>query len=160
MFSPENREFVCDACLWAKAHQLPYLVSSSHSSSPLDLIFSDVWGLAIDSFGRKKYYVSVIDDFNKFTWIYLLRKKSEVFKYFHEFQQLVECKFNKKIVGTQSDWGGEYIKLNSSFRTNGISHLVSYSHSHQQNGASEHKHGHIVEMGLTLLAIASMPLKY
>jgi hypothetical protein len=64
--SSSNNEVVCDECMWAKAHQLPYSVSSSHSSSPLDLVFSDVWGPGIDSFGRKNYYVSFIDDFSKF----------------------------------------------------------------------------------------------
>jgi hypothetical protein len=52
---------VCDACACAKAHQL----SSSTSSAPLQLIFSDVWGHAIESFGRKRYYVSFIDDYSK-----------------------------------------------------------------------------------------------
>jgi hypothetical protein len=80
---------VCDICACAKAHQLPYSLSSSRSSVPLQLIFSDVWGPAIDSFGQK-YYVSFIDDYSKFTWIYLLRSKYEVFKSFIEFQHLVE----------------------------------------------------------------------
>jgi hypothetical protein len=46
-----SSESMCDACACAKAHQLPFLVSSSHSSTPLELMFSDVWGPAIDSFG-------------------------------------------------------------------------------------------------------------
>jgi hypothetical protein len=62
-------------------------------------------GLAIDSFGCKNYYVSFIGDFSKFTWIYLLHRKSKVFKYFHEFQQLVEHMFHHKIMVVQSDWG-------------------------------------------------------
>ena len=33
-------------------------------------------------------------------------------------------------------------------------------HAHQQNGAAERKHRHIVEVGLALLAHASIPLKY
>jgi hypothetical protein len=33
------RESVCDACLHGKAHQLPYPVSTSRSTAPLDLIF-------------------------------------------------------------------------------------------------------------------------
>jgi hypothetical protein len=37
---------------------------------------------------------------------------------------------------------------------------VSYPHAHQQNGSEERKHRHIVEMGLTLLAHASVPLKF
>jgi hypothetical protein len=44
---------VCDACACAKGHQLPYSVSSRTSSAPLELVHSDVWDLAIDSFGRK-----------------------------------------------------------------------------------------------------------
>jgi hypothetical protein len=108
---------VCDACACAKAHQFSYSVSSSRSSVPLELIFSYVWGPAIDSFSRKKYYVSFINDYSKFTWIYLLRSKSEVLKYFLEFQRLVERRFDRKIITVQSDWGGEYEKLNSFFVT-------------------------------------------
>jgi histone deacetylase 1/2 len=59
----------------------------------------------------------------------------------------------------QTDWGGEYQKLNSFFQNVGISHLVSCPHAHQQNGQAERKHRHIVEVGLSLLAYASMPLK-
>jgi hypothetical protein len=66
-FSNENKDSVCDACQQAKSHQLPYSSSSSVSSSPLYLIFSDVWHPTIDSVGKKKFYVSFIDDFSKFT---------------------------------------------------------------------------------------------
>lgn len=41
-----------------------------------------------------------------------------------------------------------------------MSHLVSCPHTHQQNGAAERKHRHIVEVGLSFLAHASMPLKF
>jgi hypothetical protein len=42
----------------------------------------------------------------------------------------------------------------------GISHLVSCPHTHQQNSLTERKHRHVVEMGLSLLAHAGMPLKF
>ena len=60
----------------------------------------------------------------------------------------------------QTDWGGEYQKLNSFFSQVGIIHHVSCPHAHQQNGVIERKHRHIVEVGLSLLAHASMPLKF
>jgi hypothetical protein len=56
--------------------------------------------------------------------------------------------------------GGEYHKLNSFFQRIGISHHVSCPHAHQQNGFVERKHHHIVEVGLTLLAQASMAMKF
>jgi histone deacetylase 1/2 len=117
-------ELVCDACQQAKSHQLPYSKSVSVSNHPLELIFSDVWGPAPESIGSKRYYVSFIDGFSKFTWIYLLKYKSEVFQKFHEFQAMVERLFNQKILAMQSDWGGEYGKLNSFFTKVGIVHHV------------------------------------
>jgi histone deacetylase 1/2 len=84
-FSESNKESVCDACQMAKSHQLPYPKSTSVSTSPLELVFSDVCGPASKSFGCFKYYVSFIDDYSKFTWIYLLKKKFDVFKNFTTF---------------------------------------------------------------------------
>jgi histone deacetylase 1/2 len=128
--SSESSESVCEACQKAKSHQLPYSRSTSVSHYPLELIFSDVWGPAPDSFGRKNYYVSFIDDFSKFTWIYLIRHRSEVFNIFHQFQALVERRFDRKIITLQSDWGGEYEPLNSFFKQIGITHHVSCPHAH------------------------------
>jgi hypothetical protein len=63
----------------------------------------------------------------------------------------------------QTDWrggGGKYQKLNSFFQHIDISHHVSCPHAHQQNGSTEQKHRHIVDVGLSLLVQASMPLKF
>jgi hypothetical protein len=60
----------------------------------------------------------------------------------------------------QTDWGGEYQKLNHFFTKLDISHHVSSPHTHQQNGYAERKHRHIVETDLSLLANASMPLNF
>jgi hypothetical protein len=59
-------EPVYDVCQGTKSHQLPYPTSSSTSTSPLELVFSDVWGPTCESVGHYKYYVSFIDDFSKF----------------------------------------------------------------------------------------------
>jgi histone deacetylase 1/2 len=130
------------------------------STTPLQQIFSDVSGPAPTSVGRHNYYVSFIDDYSKFTWIYLIKKKSNVFDVFHNFMNFVERKFSRKIITMQTDWGGEYEKLNPFFQKLGITHHVSFPHAHQQNGSAERKHRHIVEVGLALLANASMPLKF
>jgi hypothetical protein len=60
------------------------------------------------------YYVSFIDDFSRNTWIYFLRKKSEVFENFKEFKALVENQIEKKIKVLRIDNGGEfYLEMNS-----------------------------------------------
>ena len=109
---------------------------------PLELIHSDVWGPAVASSGGFKYYVSFVDDYSRFCWIYLLKHKSDVEHVFYAFQAHVERLLDTKIKAVQSDWGGEYHKLHRYFQTTGISHRVSCPHTSQQNGIVERKHRH------------------
>jgi hypothetical protein len=137
-----NKELVhiCDACQQAKSKQLHFPKSVSVSKAPLELVFSDVSGPAPTSVGWYDYYVSFIDDYSKFTWISLIKHKSEVFDFFWDFQVHAERLLNHKILAVQTDWGGEYQKLSPFFARLGISHLVSCPHTHQQNGSTERKH--------------------
>jgi hypothetical protein len=113
-----NNDLVCNACQKAKMHQLQYSKSSSVAQFSLELVFLDVWGPTPESVGKFKYYMSFIDDFSKFTWIYLIKHKLEVLQCFSDFQNLVERLFDRKVIAVQTDWGGGgggYHKLNTFF---------------------------------------------
>jgi len=60
----------------------------------------------------------------------------------------------------QTDWGGEYRKLNSFFKTIGIHHRIICPHMHERNDTVERRHRHIIETGLTLLGHCKEPLKF
>jgi hypothetical protein len=152
---------VCHACQLDKSHRFPFSFSSSRSSFPLELIFTDVWGPAPKlSYNGNRYYVCFVDDFSKFIWLFLITSKSDVYNIFLRFQLFVERQFDRKIKCVQSNWGGEFRKLNTFFQSLGIRHRLPCPHTHHQNGSVERKHRHIVETGLTLLASASLPQKY
>jgi histone deacetylase 1/2 len=128
---------------------------------PLDLIFTDVWGPAsVPSTTGAKYYVSFLDDYSKFLWLFPIHLKSDVERIFLNFQTYVEKQFDRKIKAIQSDWGGEYRRLNTYFHQNGINHRLACPHTHQQNSFIERKHRHIVEVGLSLLAHSHLPMIY
>jgi histone deacetylase 1/2 len=97
---------VCDACQQAKIHKLPFARSLHSTKAPLELVHSDVWGPAVKSVGGFRYYVSFVDDFTRFSWIYLLKRKSNVESAFYSFQAYVERQLDTKIRMFQSDWGG------------------------------------------------------
>jgi histone deacetylase 1/2 len=151
---------VCDLCQRDKIHQLPYSLSSHVTTAPLELIHTDVWGPARVSVGGFRYYVSFLDDFSRFTWIYLLKRKSDVEHAFYSFQAHVERFLNSKILAVQSDWGGEYRRLHRFFDRIGIRHRVTCPHISKQNGIARRKHRHIVETGIALLAHSSLPLRF
>lgn len=59
---------LCFACYQAKSHQRPYPSLQSTSNAPLQLLFTNIWGLAPTlSRGGFRYYVSFVDDFSYFT---------------------------------------------------------------------------------------------
>jgi histone deacetylase 1/2 len=152
---------ICSACQQGKSHRLPFFNSQSVSNQPLELIFSDVWGPSpFMSTTGNKYYVSFVDHFSKFTWLYPIPNKSSVMPIFCLFQKLVERQFNCKIKSVQTDWGGEYRSLHTYFTKIGIQHRISCPHTSQQNGSVERKHRHIVEMGLSLLSHSHVPHTY
>jgi histone deacetylase 1/2 len=97
-YTPEITPYVCDSCQLAKSHQLPYPISTSRSIVPFEQVFSDVWGPAPTSVGKHAYYVSIIDDYSKFVWIYLLKRRSDVYQAFFNWQNYVERKFDRKVV--------------------------------------------------------------
>jgi hypothetical protein len=100
---------VCEPCQLGKSKQLPFQPSPRISLCPLDLIHSDVWSYSTKSLGGCLYYVLFIDDFSRFTWLYPIHNKLDVFQVFVQFKSLVENQFSSSIKQFQCDGGGEYV---------------------------------------------------
>jgi histone deacetylase 1/2 len=64
---------ICDACQQGKSYQLPFVSSSRVIKRPLELVLFDVWGPAQTSQSGHTYYVSFIDAYSRFNWIYPLK---------------------------------------------------------------------------------------
>ena len=64
----------------------------------LELIHSDVCGpmkpSARDGF---RYFITFIDDYSRYGYVYLMRNKSESFDKFKEFKNEVENQLNRRI---------------------------------------------------------------
>jgi hypothetical protein len=64
-----------------------------------------VWSYAEKITWWNILFLDFIDDCTKYTWVYFMRKKSDVFEYFKEFKNMVEKKIGKYIKILQSDQG-------------------------------------------------------
>ena len=126
----------CNACSINKMHKLPFSVSTLISTSPLEVVFSDVWTSPLLSIDNFKYYVIFVDRFTRYTWLYPLQRKSQVSEVFQRFKVLVENRFQSKIKTLYTDNGGEYIALTAFLAANGISHYTSPPHTPEHNGIS------------------------
>jgi histone deacetylase 1/2 len=62
------------------------------------------------------------------------------FPLFNVFKHLLSVSFLLKIKSVQTDWGGEYRKLNKFFQTISIHHRLICPHTHEQNDTVERRH--------------------
>jgi transposase InsO family protein len=109
--------------------------------------------MPVKSLGGSLYYVIFIDDYSRKTWLYLLKKKDEVFNKFQEFKEKIENFTNKKIKTLITDNGGEYTSKEfiAFCKSAGIRRELIVPHNPQPNGVAERKNRSIEETIKTLL---------
>ena len=153
----------CVHCLHGKMHKLPFPSSRFVATAPFELVHTDHWGLApLTSINGFQYYVIFVDHYTRFTWLYLLHNKSEVYSKFVHLHAMVKTQFSATIKTLRSNGGGEYTsKLFESYlSSHGIHHQLSCPYTPQQNGLVERKHRHLIETTITLLSQASLPSQF
>ncbi|KAK2373624.1 putative mitochondrial protein [Trifolium repens] len=159
--SSKPQNVFCSDCCLGKSHRLHAPASTTVYTLPLELIVCDLWGPApITSSSGFTYFLTCVDAFSRFVWVYPLKKKSDTYNTFIQFQSMVELQFNCKIKSVQTDGGGEFKPLTQHLNKLGVTHRLTCPHTHHQNGLVERKHRHLVETGLTLLSKANLPMKY
>ena len=77
-----------------------------------------------------RYYISFVDDFTRYSWIFPLTAKSEALKTFKHFKLLVEKQFSLPVKTLQSDMGGEFLAFKTYLQQEGICfrHSCPYTH--------------------------------
>lgn len=144
----------------AKTTRLPFPASKSKTKATLEIVHTDLCGpMSIESIGKKRYVLTLIDDFSRYTVIFFLRQKSEATDKIKEYIAMVENKFNRKLKILRSDRGGEYIaeNLKSFLKSKGIQQQYTAPFTPQQNGVAERKNRTLIEMARCLLTDSGLP---
>ena len=131
------------------------------SSNFFELIHVDLWGpYRTPSHSGARYFLTIVDDYSRGVWLYLLTTKSEAPEQLKKFCALTERQFNTKIKRIRSDNGIEFLCLTEYFLTNGIIHETSCVATPQQNARAERKHRHILNVARALRFQASLPIEF
>ena len=76
----------------------PFSAKGERSKEPLQLVHSDVCGpLSVQARGGCKYFITFIDDYSRYGYVYLMHKKSETFGKFKEFMAKGEKQLGKSL---------------------------------------------------------------
>ena len=96
----------CEVCVESKTTKK----SCKHvekGSELLSLIHSDLGDLKNTMIrDSKRFYITFVDDYSRYTRVYILRNKDEVMDAFIKYKNEVENQLSKKIKRLRSDRGG------------------------------------------------------
>ena len=125
------------------------------------MIHCDVWGpYRTRSSGGAVYFLTIVGDYSRVVWTYLLLEKSEVKIVLQNFCTMTHKQFGKQVKIVRSDNGTEFTCLGSYFREHGVLHQTSCVGTPQQNGRVERKHRHILNVSRALLFQSKLPVKF
>ena len=62
--------------------------------------------------GKENYFMLIIDDYSRLTWVSFLKEKSEAFEKFKVFKALTENQTGKRLKAISSNRGGEFSSWN------------------------------------------------
>jgi len=155
--------FICTVCPLAKHTKLPFTHSTHLSKHVCELLHCDLWGpYRVPTHNKKRFFVTIVDDFSRYTWIFLITSKAETVVVLKHFLKNVQNLFSTSVKTLRTDNGGEFFNtaVQSLLSDMGITHQSSCVYTHQQNGIAERKHRTILNMARALRFQASVPLKY
>lgn len=141
---PSIRDFNCNSCQCNKSKKIAILwnISCVNQTAWINFFWC-LGGPNIQSIDGYHYYVIFVDHYTRFSWIFLLKRKSEVVDIFKTFRSFVEKQFNNVILTLNLDNGDECLTLKSYLANNGIKHLTTPPHTPENNEIFEKKHKHV-----------------
>jgi len=138
-----NKVEACEICFRAKQTRNKFPISEHNAKNVFDLIQCDIWGpYKYPSLCGAHYFLSLVGDASRATWVYLMKDRSEASKLLRGFISMVKNQFQKGIKVVRSDNGSEFIPgpMQDFYYEHGILCESSCVHTPQQNGIVECKH--------------------
>jgi transposase InsO family protein len=157
-------DLVCAPCRHGK------MIAASHSpvntvmtEHPGQLLYMDTVGPSrVHSMGGKWYVLVIVDDYSRYSWVFLLESKDQVFEHF----QLLDLRLNNehpnclKAIHSYNETDFRNASFGGFCRAHGIEQQFSAPRVPQQNGVVERKNHTLVEMARTMLDEHGTPRRF
>ena len=154
----------CESCADGKHHRQKFPKGvGKRSTEILGLVHSDVCGqMGAKSLSGCEYFLTFIDDKSRYTWIYVLKRKSEVFNKFIEWKTMVERFSGQNLKAFRTGNGGEYTskEYEDYLKKEGIRNEFSIPKTPEQNGVAERMNRTLVESVRSMLSDAKLPKRF
>ncbi|CAI7779825.1 unnamed protein product, partial [Closterium sp. NIES-53] len=135
----------CVPCVEGRQRAAPHSSTFPPIEAPLQTLHMDVWGPArVRGQGHERYFLLVVDNYSRYTTVFLLRSKGEV---------------PEVLIDWICDRGGEFSSdlLRAFYRAEGIRQTFTLPASPQQNGIAERHISMVMDVARTSMIHAPAP---
>ncbi|GJU71726.1 putative zinc finger, CCHC-type containing protein [Tanacetum coccineum] len=141
---------------------------ATRSIELLELIHTDICGPFPSGISGHKSFITFINDYSRYMYLFLINEKSESLEMFKTFKAEVENQLDRKIKVVRSDRGGEYYGRHTdvgqapgSFfdfcKDHGIINQYIMPGTPQQNGVTKRRNCTLMDMVRSMLANSKLP---
>jgi transposase InsO family protein len=102
--------------------------------------------------------VTFIDDYSRKVWVYLLKRKADVFNTFKQFRALVEKSTNRSINCLKTDNGGDfiYVEFENYCKEVGLERHKTTVYTPHQNGVVQCMNRTLLERETSMISNAKL----
>uniref|UniRef100_A0A383VEJ4 Integrase catalytic domain-containing protein n=1 Tax=Tetradesmus obliquus TaxID=3088 RepID=A0A383VEJ4_TETOB len=153
----------CDACAVGKFTRGPFRTSANKTSSPLQLLHSDICGpIRIPSPGKARFFITLVDDYTSYSCMRPLQHKSEAALFIENHITLLENQTSLHVKAFRSDNGREYANstLESYLASKGIIYQPSMAYTPEQNGVAERINRTLLSKAIPMLEASGLEPRY
>ena len=104
-----------------------------------------------------EYFITFIDDYSRYGYVYLLKHKYEALKIFKNYKTEVEKQLGQPIKSINNDRGGEFEVFDEFCKGEGIRHIYTMPYKPLQNGIVERRNRTLMEMSRSMMAYSQLP---
>ena len=142
---------------------------AKRSDTKLKIIHTDICGpFTTQCLNGQRYFITFIDDFTRYMYLYLLYDKSEALDAFKVYKAEVEKQSGLSIKIVRSDRGGEYYgrftdqgqrpgPFAKFLKENGIVAQYTTPGTPQQNGVAERRNRTLMDMVRSMTSVSNLP---
>jgi transposase InsO family protein len=127
-------------------HHVKNIITTKRS---LEMLHMDLFGpINYISTGGNKYGIIIVDDYSRFTWVFILQDKDETQEVLKIFLKRAQNKFDVKVKRIRNDNDTEFknTQVENYLNEEGIKHEFLPPYTPQQNGVVERKNRTLIEM--------------
>ena len=137
----------------AKQRGLSFTSNNHVAHSPFDLVHCDISGpYHVVSYTGHNYFLTLVDDCTRFTWVYLLKQKSDAAVVIPRFYNMVAKEFRAD--------NAKELAFTEFFHEKGALHQFSCVERLEQNSVVERKHQHLLNVARALFFHSRVPLPF